>query len=53
MMSNADRVKLEKVSQEARMSEQEQIQYSIAVSLKRIADKMDKFYDDGITVTGT
>ena len=53
-MKNQDKAKLEKAAQDMEtLNDGERIQFSIAVSLHRIANKMDKFYDDGITVQGT
>jgi hypothetical protein len=53
-MRNQDKAKLEKAAQDMEtLNEGERIQFSIAVSLHRIADMIDKIYEDGITVQGT
>jgi hypothetical protein len=51
-MMNTDKVKLEKESQDAEiLNNAERIQFSIAISLRRIANLMEKIYVDGVNVS--
>jgi hypothetical protein len=50
-MKNQDKAKLEKAAQEMEtLNDGERIQFSIAVSLHRIANNIDKFNEHGINL---
>ena len=53
-MKNKDIAKLEKLAQQAdELNDEQLIQFSIAISLQRIAERLDNFYDNGMHIAET